>query len=70
MKNELNGWIPVSERLPTADDADENGEVLVLLTPELMPQKFIFGWRSLSRVGKTTMWQPLPKLPEVKNGNN
>ena len=64
MSNELNlhGWIPVSERLPTKDDADENGDVLVLdhnnvksiCTPKWV--KINSEW--------LRFWQPLPKLPE------
>jgi len=64
----LHGWIPVGERLPTAKDADEFGSVLALLTPNRHPMKMIAEWASLQDAPKETMWQPLPKLPEVKNG--
>ena len=66
----LHGWIAVTDRLPTAEDGDENGEVLVLLTPNKIPKKTIFAWRSLQNASNETMWQPLPKLPEVKGGEN
>jgi hypothetical protein len=32
-------WIPVSERMPTEEDGDENGEVLVSETEKESPQR-------------------------------
>jgi hypothetical protein len=37
--NELTRWIPVSERMPTREDADENGEVLVSETENESPHR-------------------------------
>jgi len=56
----LNGWIPVSERLPEESDADEYGNVLVITR---LGFKKIFHFTTI----KTSMkfWQPLPKLPET-----
>jgi len=66
----LHGWISVADRLPTQEDGDEGGDVLVLLTPNKIPKKTIFAWQSLQNASKETHWQPLPKLPEVKGGEN
>lgn len=67
----LHGWIPVSERLPTAEDADEFGKVLVLrdvIQSQINNCKSITDWNLVKHCDKeTTMWQPLPKLPEVQN---
>jgi hypothetical protein len=64
----LNGWIPVSERLPTKEDADEFGKVLVLrdvIESQINNCKSITDWNLVKHCDKeTTMWQPLPKLPE------
>ena len=61
MSNELNlhGWIPVSERLPTAEDADELGDVLILTNNGV---KKIVNWIAIKP--NITFWQQLPKLPE------
>jgi hypothetical protein len=64
MSNEpnLNNWIPVSERLPTKEDADEFGNVLILRENE---RKSITRFDMVRFCDKeTTMWQLLPKLPE------
>jgi hypothetical protein len=64
MSNELNlnRWIPVSERLPTKEDADEFGNVLILRENE---RKLINRFDMVRFCDKeTTMWQQLPKLPE------
>jgi len=70
----LHGWIPVSKRLPTTEDADEFGNVLILRETtehQIETCKSIIKWDMLRHCNKeTTMWQPLPKLPEVQNGNN
>jgi hypothetical protein len=58
----LNGWIPVSERLPTKEDADEFENVLILRENA---RKSITKFDMVRFCDKeTTMWQPLPKLPE------
>lgn len=64
----LHGWIPVTDRLPTADDADENGEVLVLDKNGLKSigsPKWVKTMRSFIK-----SWQQLPKLQEVKGGGD
>jgi hypothetical protein len=64
MSNELNlnNWIPVGDRLPTKDDADEFGNVLILRENE---RKLIIKHDMVRFCDKeTTMWQPLPKLPD------
>jgi hypothetical protein len=58
----LNGWIPVSERLPTKEDADEFENVLILRENA---RKSITRFDMVRFCCKeTTMWQQLPKLPE------
>ena len=65
----LYGWIPVSERLPEESDADEFGKVLVLRDvneSQINNCKSITDWNLVKHCDKeTTMWQPLPKLPET-----
>ncbi len=64
MSNELNlnNWIPVSDRLPTKEDADEFGDVLILRENA---RKSITKFDMVRFCDKeTTMWQTLPKLPE------
>ena len=53
-------WIPVAERLPTEDDADERGCVLV---QQGRGGKNIWQWDSVSSLF-FTHWMPLPKSPE------
>ena len=71
MKNELNGWIPVSDRLP-----EEGGEdYLVIINGIISIGLFRsdhnkFHSEIHNDFDKVTHWQPLPKLPEVKNGTN
>jgi len=60
----LHGWIPVSERLPTVRDADESYNIMVLTSEG---EKAITSWVIINP-NSITHWQPLPKLPEVKNG--
>jgi len=59
----IHGWIPVGERLPTEDDGDENSDVMVLDRNGLKSIARYY-WVKIN----ITHWQPLPKLPEVKNG--
>jgi hypothetical protein len=58
----LHNWIPVGERLPTNEDADENGDVLVLGIDNI---KRVYFYDAV-RIQKDNIkfWQPLPKLPE------
>jgi hypothetical protein len=58
----LNGCIPVSDRMPTKEDADEFGNVLILRENR---RKSITQFDMVRFCDKeTTMWQQLPKLPE------
>jgi len=58
----LHNWIPVSERLPTKEDADEFENVLILRENA---RKSITKYDMVRFCDKeTTMWQQLPKLPE------
>jgi hypothetical protein len=56
----LNGWIPVRDRLPTFQDSDELGDVLVISTDLV---KKIANWVEI-KPNNIKFWQPLPKLPE------
>jgi hypothetical protein len=58
----LNGWIPVSERLP-----EEEGEYLVVDIAENIKMSYfdlsVWGYTAVVE-DKIKFWQPLPKLPE------
>lgn len=60
-------WIPVSERLPTEEDADKKGLVLAydkLETQETCPWYCIEEWNA-TKDNKITHWkQPLPEPPK------
>ena len=83
--SDLNGWIPVSERLPERlknahefDVACGRSEMVMVLSElykyplnaqylhELETWQPMFGG---NEVDKVKFWQPLPKLPEVRDGN-
>ena len=53
-------WIPVEERLPTEDDADERGCVSVI---HINGSKNIWHWSSADSI-LVTHWMPLLKGPE------
>lgn len=65
-------WIPVSERLPTDDDADEKGNVLCYWTDEAIETyqaRWIEEWNSdKNHKDKITHWRPLPAPPERSAG--
>ena len=61
----LHGWIPVGEMLPTVEDGDENGDVMVL-DKNKMKSICKPKWVKIN-IDLIQFWQPLPKLPEVKN---
>jgi hypothetical protein len=42
--HDLTRWIPVGERLPTDEDADENGHVSVTAVQEATGKTFIESW--------------------------
>lgn len=61
-------WIPVSDRLPTDDDADEKGNVLCYWTDEAIETyqaRWVDEWNSdRNHKDKITHWRPLPEPPE------
>lgn len=61
-------WIPVSDRLPTDDDADEKGNVLCYWTDEAIETyqaRWVDEWNSdRNHKDKITHWRPLPAPPE------
>ena len=59
-------WVPVSERLPTEDDADDYGKVLCLWVDddmEAFSAKRIEEWNRIESI-KITHWRALPAPPE------
>ena len=61
----LHGWIPVGERLPTKKDADMEGVVLAI---NFMNQQRVYHYTIVRKKNRgIQFWQPLPKLPEVKS---
>lgn len=56
-------WIPVSKRLPTEEDANEDGEVLVLHRSGLCEALF---WDDVARYhAMLSHWMPLPEPPKT-----
>lgn len=61
-----NKWISVEERLPTEEDADENGKVLLyrdMNTEQKAQAKSIHDWFMVKHCDKSSKWQPLPAAP-------
>lgn len=56
-----NRWIPVSEGLPIGDDADENGNVLVLRGADGYD---MCAWDDVPDTWDVTHWRPLPEPPK------
>ena len=64
----LHGWIAVTDRLPTKEDGDKVGNVMIVSedkTVSIMPVIWVVANNAIC-----PFWQPLPKLPEVKGGEN
>jgi hypothetical protein len=66
---EADKWIRVEDELPTKEDADENGKLLVWreMNPDQKAiEKSIMDWSMLRYCDKeTTHWQPLPSPPKT-----
>lgn len=59
----LNGWIPVTERLPTAEDGNEDGEVLVYHPSSGLYEGMY--WNDVSIHRKLlSHWMPMPEPPK------
>jgi hypothetical protein len=59
-------WVPCAEKMPTEDDADENGYVLTIDTSdvqETFEAAEIENWNK-THDRKITHWRPLPPKPE------
>ncbi len=59
-------WVPISDRLPTEDDADDYGKVLCLWVDddmEAFSAKRIEEWNRIESI-KITHWRALPPKPE------
>ncbi len=60
-------WISVEDRLPTENDADENGKVLIwreMNEGQKPLSKSIFDWFMVKNCDKSSYWKPLPKPPK------
>lgn len=55
-------WIPVSERLPTKNDADRLGRVLSYNS--YMDWVDTFSWHGVEHSDSVTHWMPLPEPPQ------
>lgn len=65
-----NQWVSVKDRLPTIDDADENGKVLVyriVNDSQKSLSKSIYVWHLTKYLDDDSYWMPLPKPPNQKN---
>ena len=62
----MNNWIPISERLPTREDADETGNVLKRRkNGDIAPGP----WNTKPETGSTYVaWLPLPRYTSPKPG--
>lgn len=74
---EENRWIPVEERLPTRDDANNDGEILAVWVEDkvMSPEPAIChgtctqGWYYVAQHPEWfSRWRPMPKGPEEKGG--
>lgn len=60
-------WISVKDRLPTIDDADENGKVLVYRfnnSSQSSMNKSIYDWKMCKHLDESSFWIRLPKPPK------
>ena len=63
-------WIKCSTRLPTANDADENGKVLIhrkTNAGQAGMSKSIYDWGMVKYCDEKTSWMPLPSAPNEEN---
>ena len=61
-------WISVEDRLPTKEDADENGKVLVwreVESTQTLMSKSIYDYMMCKHLDKTSFWMPLPQRPKT-----
>ena len=55
-------WIPVSERLPTREDAGPSGDVLCYDAEEKF--QLPCGWLTVGKLEYVSHWMPLPEPPD------
>jgi hypothetical protein len=65
--HDLTRWIPVSEKFPTAADADESGKVMIYritTKSQRASAKSLYDWGMVKTCHPDeTWWMPLPKDP-------
>ena len=66
IRADLMGWVPVSERLPTEEDAID-GEIVVLSDVGLEVIRYEYIANKQNKWG-ITHWMPLPPLPGDSDG--
>lgn len=57
-----NRWIPITERIPTEQDADHRG--LIKAYSAELDQATVCVWHHILDDGVTSHWRPLPQPPE------
>lgn len=65
-QEEPSQWISVEDRLPTKEDADENGKILVwreVESTQALMSKSIYDYTMAKYLDKSSFWQPLPNPP-------
>ena len=58
-------WISVEDRLPTKEDADENGEILAVAHKDGYVRSWSYDWLK-NYPTLFTHWMPLPEAPKMK----
>jgi hypothetical protein len=68
VQGESEGWVRVGERLPTKEDADENGKVLLyrnMNDSQKSLSKSIHDYFMVKNCDKDSFWRPLPSPPKA-----
>jgi hypothetical protein len=68
VQGESDGWVRVGERLPTEEDADENGKVLLyrdMNDSQKSLSKSIHDYFMVKNCDKDSFWRPLPSPPKA-----
>jgi hypothetical protein len=68
VQGESDGWVRVGDRLPTEEDADENGKVLLyrdMNDSQKSLSKSIHDYFMVKNCDKDSFWRPLPSPPKA-----